>query len=440
MGNALEKVEYDAGHCQRCSTCKWSHLWEIKSHRFSRNCPSLVYGQYDAYAAQGKNDIVTGLLKGELNWEEHKDTLLEVIYRCPVCAACDTNCKRIMDLDIIGVLNAMREEACEQGLAPLPAHKEFIQSIMNYDNVWKQPRTRRANWAKKLGIKDLSKPQEKAQVLYYVGCTYAYKPGMDTVPQNTSKILKAAGVDFGILGAKEVCCGGICDNVGDKKSFHEIAKKNLAMFEELGSRLDQGKKLTILTNCPGCSMTFSEKYAEMQKIDTKDLPYEVKHSTMFIDELIGEGKLKFKNNVDMQVTWHDPCHLGRRGEPYKHWEGKRIEYGLTDPPRELNRGVNGCYEPPRNILKSIPGIKLVEMERIKEYSWCCGSGGGAKSAYPDFALATAKERIEEAEATGAGTIVSSCPWCEANLTDGRDGSGSKMKIEDILDVVVKALG
>jgi Fe-S oxidoreductase len=345
-----------------------------------------------------------------------------------------------MDLDIIGVLNAMREEACEQGLAPLPAHKEFIQSIMNYDNVWKQPRTRRANWAKKLGIKDLSKPQEKAQVLYYVGCTYAYKPGMDTVPQNTSKILKAAGVDFGILGAKEVCCGGICDNVGDKKSFHEIAKKNLAMFEELGSRLDQGKKLTILTNCPGCSMTFSEKYAEMQKIDTKDLPYEVKHSTMFIDELIGEGKLKFKNNVDMQVTWHDPCHLGRRGEPYKHWEGKRIEYGLTDPPRELNRGVNGCYEPPRNILKSIPGIKLVEMERIKEYSWCCGSGGGAKSAYPDFALATAKERIEEAEATGAGTIVSSCPWCEANLTDGRDGSGSKMKIEDILDVVVKALG
>ena len=79
------------------------------------------------------------------------------------------------------------------------------------------------------------------------------------------------------------------------------------------------------------------------------------------------------------------------------------------------------------------------MERIKEYAWCCGSGGGAKSAYPDFALATAKERIEEAEATGAGAIVTSCPWCEANLTDGIDASGSKIGVEDILDLVMQSM-
>lgn len=429
---ALEKIEYDAGHCQRCSTCKWSHLWEIKSHRFSRNCPSLVYGKYDAYAAQGKNDIATGLLKGELNWEEHKDTLLEVIYRCPVCAACDTNCKRIMDLDIIGVLDALREEACEKGYGPLPAHKEFITSINQYDNVWKQPRTRRANWAKKMDVKDLSKKGETAEVLYYVGCTYAYKPGFDTVPKATVKILKEAGVDFGILGAKEICCGGISDNVGDIKSFKEIAAKNMAMFKEAGVK-------KIITNCPGCYMTFSEKYARIQKINTEDLPYTVQHSTQFIEELINQGKLKFKKNVNKQITWHDPCHLGRRGEPYKHWDGKRTEYGLFDPPREMSRGVNGVYDAPRNIIKAIPGLKLVEMERIREYSWCCGSGGGAKSAYPDFALSTAKERIEEAEATGAGTIVTACPWCEANLTDGIDGSGSKMRAADILEFVIESL-
>jgi Fe-S oxidoreductase len=430
---ALEKIEYDASHCQRCSTCKWSHLWEVKSHRFARNCPSVWYGKFDAYSAQGKNDIVTGLLKGELSWEESRDTLLEIIYRCPVCSACDISCKRVMDLDIIGVLEALREEACEKGYGPLPAHKEFIQSIMNYDNVWKQPRTRRSNWAKKLDIKDLSKTGEKAEVLYYVGCTYAYKPGMETVPMNTARILKEAGVDFGILGAREVCCGGIADNVGDRQSFNEIADKNLKMFEETGAK-------TIVTNCPGCFMTFSEKYAKKQKIDTKDLPYEVKHSTQYIDEMIGEGKIRFNKNIDMKVTWHDPCHLGRRGEPYKHWEGKRIQYGLTDPPREMNRGANGVYEAPRNILKAIPGISLVEMERIKEYSWCCGSGGGAKSAYPDFAIATAKERIEEAEATGADTIVTACPWCEANLNDGIDASGSMMKVGDILDLVMQAMG
>jgi len=429
---ALEKIEYDAGHCQRCSTCKWSHIWEIKSHRFSRNCPSLWYGVFDAYAAQGKNDIATGLLKGELDWNTSREKLLEIIYRCPLCAACDINCKRIMDLDIIGVLDALREEACEKGHGPLPQHKEFIQSITNYDNVWKQPRTRRANWAKKLNIKDLSKKGEKADVLYYVGCTYAYKPGMESVPQGTARIMKKAGVDFGILGAKEVCCGGIADNVGDKKSFAEIADKNLKMFEEVGAK-------TIVTNCPGCFMTFSEKYAHHLKKDTKDLPYVVKHSTMYIDELIQQGKLKFKKNVNMKVTYHDPCHLGRRGEPYKHWEGKRVQWGLTEPPRELNRGVNGVYEPPRNIIKAIPGVSLVEMERIKDYAWCCGSGAGSKSAYPDFALAVAKERVEEAETTGASAIVSACPWCEANLSDGIDASGSKMKVMDILDLIEQSV-
>jgi Fe-S oxidoreductase len=187
-------------------------------------------------------------------------------------------------------------------------------------------------------------------------------------------------------------------------------------------------------------MTFSEKYARMQKIDTADLPYQVKHSTQYIAELIEQGAITFPKPLDLQVTWHDPCHLGRRGEPYKHWEGRRVQFGLCDPPREMNRGVDGVYEAPRAILKALPGVRLIEMERIKEYSWCCGSGGGSKSAYPDFALATAKERIEEAEMTGAGTLVTACPWCEANLSDGIDACGSNMKVADILDLVRQAMG
>ena len=429
---ALEKIEYDASHCQRCSTCKWIHLWEIKSHRFARSCPSLVYGKFDCYAAQGKNDIATGLLKGELTWEQSTDKLLEIIYRCPMCAACDINCKRVMDLDIIGVLEALREEACEKGYGPLPAHKEFITSIQQYDNVWKQPRTRRANWARKLDIKDLSKPKEKADVLYFVGCTYAYKPGMDIVPKTNAELLKKAGIDFGILGAKELCCGGICDNVGDKKNFAEVAEKNLKMFKETGVK-------TIVTNCPGCFMTFGEKYAHYLKKDTADMDYEVIHSTVYINDLIKQGKLKLTKNVDMTVTYHDPCHLGRRGEPYKHWEGKRVDWGLTEPPRELNRGVNGYYEAPREILEAIPGLKLVEMERIKEYSWCCGSGAGAKSAFPDFALSTGQERIEEAKSTGASALVSACPWCEAHLRDSVDAMGESMKVYSLLELVKQSM-
>jgi Fe-S oxidoreductase len=337
-----------------------------------------------------------------------------------------------MDLDIIGVLEALREEACEKGYGPLQAHKEFITSIQQYDNVWQQPRTRRANWAKKLDIKDLSKGKEKAEVLYYVGCTYAYKPGVDVVPIGTAEILKKAGVDFGILGAKEVCCGGICDNVGDKKSFAEVVEKNLKMFKDAGVK-------TIVTNCPGCFMTFGEKYARYLKIDTPDLDYQVVHATEYISGLIREGKMKFTKNVDMEVTYHDPCHLGRRGEPYKHWEGKRVQWGLTDPPRELNRGVYGIYDAPREILNAIPGLKLVEMERIKEYSWCCGSGAGVKSAFPEFALSTGQERIEEAESTGVSAIVTACPWCETHLKDAIDSLGTSMKVYNLVEMIKQAM-
>lgn len=245
-------------------------------------------------------------------------------------------------------------------------------------------------------------------------------------------MLKKAGVDFGILGAKEVCCGGICDNVGDKKSFEEIAEKNLKMFKETGAK-------TIITNCPGCSMTFGEKYARHLKINTSDLDYQVVHATDYINDLIKKGKIKLTKNVDMKVTYHDPCHLGRRNEPYKHWEGKRVEFGLTDPPRELNRGVHGGYEQPREILKAIPGLELAEMERIKEYSWCCGSGGGAKSAFPDFAISTGQERIEEAKTTGASAIVSACPWCETHLKDSIDSMDESMKVYSFIELVKQAM-
>jgi Fe-S oxidoreductase len=103
------------------------------------------------------------------------------------------------------------------------------------------------------------------------------------------------------------------------------------------------------------------------------------------------------------------------------------------------RGANGIYEQPREVLRSIPGLELIEMERVKEYSWCCGAGGGVKEAYPDFSLWTAKERLEEAKATGAEAIVSACPWCERNFIDTSNGNGERMKIYDIIELVQQAI-
>jgi Fe-S oxidoreductase len=116
-----------------------------------------------------------------------------------------------------------------------------------------------------------------------------------------------------------------------------------------------------------------------------------------------------------------------------------VQFGIYDPPKELRRGTHGVYEPPRNILKSIPGVTLVDMQRIKEYSWCCGSGGGVKSAYPDFALWAAQERVEEAKATGAEALVTSCPWCESNFRDAIQESNEEMKLYSLVDLVSQAV-
>ncbi len=168
---------------------------------------------------------------------------------------------------------------------------------------------------------------------------------------------------------------------------------------------------------------------------------EVLHITEFIDRLIKEGKLHFKGKMDALVTYHDPCRLGRLGEPWIHWEGKKIpgDRFVFDPPKEYRRGTHGVYEPPRDVLRSIPGVKLTEMTRIKEYSWCCGAGGGVNESNPEFAIWTAKERIEEAESTGAEAIVTACPWCEKTFSQAISISGSRLKVYNITELVEKAI-
>jgi Fe-S oxidoreductase len=148
--------------------------------------------------------------------------------------------------------------------------------------------------------------------------------------------------------------------------------------------------------------------------------------------------------VPLVVTYHDPCHLGRLGEPWVHWQGKETKVMgqmiIHDPPKKFRRGAGGIYEPPRDILKSIPGLNFVEMYRIKEYAWCCGAGGGVIDAYPEFAAWTGNERLKEANAVGAEAIVSACGWCKRNFTDATKEYGEKIKIYDIIELLQMAVG
>jgi Fe-S oxidoreductase len=170
---------------------------------------------------------------------------------------------------------------------------------------------------------------------------------------------------------------------------------------------------------------------------------EVLHITQYLDRLIKEGRLELTKKVPMTVTYHDPCHLGRLGEPWIHWQGKEYKVMgqmiVHDPPKKYRRGAGGVYEPPRDILKSIPGLNFVEMYRIKEYAWCCGAGGGVIDAFPDFAAWTGAERLREAKAVGAEAIVSACPWCKRNFLDAARETGDEIEVYDIIELVQKAL-
>ena len=146
----------------------------------------------------------------------------------------------------------------------------------------------------------------------------------------------------------------------------------------------------------------------------------------------------------MQVTYHDPCHLGRRGEPGIPWKGeyKRLEPHIFAPVPEkpIMIGIHGCYDPPREVLEAIPGVELVEMERTREFSWCCGAGGGAFEAFEDFVAFSSNERLEEARSTGAQALVTACPWCERSFKDVLDGDNDELKIFDVVELVNRAMG
>jgi Fe-S oxidoreductase len=159
--------------------------------------------------------------------------------------------------------------------------------------------------------------------------------------------------------------------------------------------------------------------------------------------LVKAKKLKFKKAVDITVTYHDPCHLGRLGEPFEEWYGTEVkilnQVHTWEPARPRYAGTYGVYDAPREILAEIPGVRLIEMERIRENSWCCGAGGGCSMFNSEFSGAIASERVTEAQTTGAEAIVTACPWCEQNLTGVESENGVPLEVVDIIDLVSRAL-
>jgi Fe-S oxidoreductase len=420
---SLEQYAGDMAMCCRCSACKFIPMQKIKGSAFSYACPSISRFNFHAYSGGGRVNIGTAALK---NGMKYTDRLLHIVYNCQLCGACDISCKYAMDMEVLEPIQEFRIR-CNQDGKTNPTLDKVIAGMRKTGSMV-PVKGKRGDWAKGLKIKDATK--EKVDVLYHVGCLTSYDKDMWKLAKATAKIMQKAGVNFGIAGDAETCCGGRAYQMGYQDDFLKQAKKNMAMIKKSGAK-------TLVTGCADGYQAFKVLY---DKFDLKG-NLEVLHVSEYIDRLIQQGRLKPKKKFDISVTYHDPCRLGRLGEPWVHWQGTKIpgDRFVFDPPKPYRRGANGVYEPPRDVLNSIPGVRLTEMTRIKEYSWCCGAGGGVSESNPDFANWTAKKRIEEAVSTGAGALVTACPWCEKTFKEAIKESGSPMKVFDIVELVEKAL-
>jgi Fe-S oxidoreductase len=397
----LEDYRDQVWGCARCNWCQNQWGWNVKSAEYSEVCPAFHEYRFFPYSGMGKMHIARALIEGDFDYEDAPE-MAEFIYACTTCGACEMNCQRMQDKEPLKVNESLRARFVRDGFGPMPEHKKLISSVKSYDNPWMQPRTQRGRWAKKIPIKDIN--QEAAETLYFVGCTTALDPSMVKVAQDTATVLLKAGVDLGMLGKNELCCGSPIARVGDRETFFTLARKNIEFLNRLGVQ-------EIVTSCPGCFRAIKVDYGEIPDMPT--INFEVFHTVEYLDRLIQEGKLKFTKEIPMKVTWHDPCHLGRHC---------------------------GVYNAPRNILKAIPGIEFVEKERIKDQSWCCGGGGGARTAFLEFAQKTAAKLIEEAKkTTGAEALVTCCPFCEQNIGDVLNRQGDDIKLFNLIDLVAKAM-
>ena len=417
----LDNFVYDMSRCIKCKGCYWVEHTYMPGVKFSTRCPSNTWNDFDAYGAFGKMRIGTAIAEGRLKWT---DKLLEIIYADPLCGACDVGCKRNLDLEIGLTLEALRIKAVKDGAGPMQAHKKIAKNIASKHNQFGSPHENRKRWV----TKDI-KVAEKADVLYFVGCSASYVN--PDIARATAKILNTSGIPF-MLMADEWCCGNTLYSVGMIDEARELAKRNIEAIKAAGIK-------TVATSCAECYRMWKVDYPKMLNIATSDLGFKVVHLIEVADEAIKKGSLKLAKPVDIRFTYHDSCGISRLSDPWTPWKGERGWMGTVSPELKRRRGKSGLYAESRNILNAIPGAKFVEMPRKRENAFCCGAGRGTKEAFPELASFSAKHRLEEVREVSAEVLVVACPWCKSNFAQAVKENGDSMKVMDISELILASV-
>jgi heterodisulfide reductase subunit D len=375
LGKEFLEMAFD--RCIKCSTCKYGYK------NFDKICPSGEKFLFESYWASGRIRIIRGVLSGDIEWS---DDLKDPIFACPTCGACMDSCQAPHADYIVEMIEALRELAVRH-IGPTERQELLVSRCEENCNPYGEVNSDNEDLKKQYNLPD------KAEWVYFIGCTSNYR--QQSLRDATLRFLKKAGIDFTLID--EHCCTSPMIRTGQTSIVKDYMKYNIAQIKKAGAS-------KVITSCAGCYRTLMkdfEKFGEPYE-------FEVFHSLELVKKLLDEGKLNFKSTYDEVVTYHDPCHLGRH---------------------------MGIYELPREVYKQIPGLKLVEMSRNRNFAWCCGAGGGVKIGYPDWSVEISKERLEEAKETGASVVTSTCPFCKTNLSDANQKYDFEFQVLDLMEIL-----
>ncbi len=332
--------------------------------------------------------------------EERLEELSErpEIWDCTTCYTCAARCPK--GLEPLEVLIGLRSLQIEEGRVQ-PTVRDALESIFKDGNPWGSPRAKRLDWTAGLEVEALEPEAEEAtDVLLFVCCTDAYDPRVMKVAQALVKVLNAAGVDFGIIGEEESCCGSEVRRLGEEGLFEMCDEENVELLNSFNVN-------RIVTVSPHCYNTLKKEY--------HGLKHPVLHYTELVAELLEEGKLQLSKEMAKVITYHDPCFLGKQ---------------------------NDIYDEPRYIITRIPGVEFREFDRCRERSLCCEGGGGKMWVESESkAERLAEIRVEDAKELGAEIIAVACPFCLLTLEDATKVKGveEEMRVADILELLAEAL-
>jgi len=378
-------VAFMAYACARCGYCV-------------PTCEQYSGRGWESHSPRGKYAYLREVMAGREKWNRQA---LDTFLVCTTCEVCNTRCQ--LQLPIEHNWMEMRGKLIhEEKRGTFPPFEMMAASLRGENDIWAGKAENRDAW---VPADVAEKIPEKADILYFAGCTASF---VETdIAEASIRLLQDAGYSVGYMGKDEACCGIPMKVAGKWDLFEEIFEHNVAEARKRGAK-------TIVTSCPACGLVWKELYANLAAARGEEFEFEIKHYSELIAPALADGTLELKENPfeGKTVTFHDSCHMGR---------------------------AQGNYEPPRDMLKAIPGIDIVEMEHNREDGLCCGSVLTLVGEMP-VAPVLGGHRLQEAVDAGADTVVALCPCCQVQLRDSNIKNELGLQIDDLSRMVAQAAG